>query len=399
LPFTNTQDRLPLLMKQQILNFKAAIIGVGTELTDGQIANTNAKWISQKLSKHGLQTAMHLTVPDNRKLMLNALNWATEVADVVFLTGGLGPTSDDFTRDVVCEWTKLDLEWHEPSFASIKQKLSSRNIPVRDAHKKECFFPEGARVLANPVGTAPGFQLQMKTKTLIVLPGPPKEIAGIWEDNIETQVQEWAKIHDTSITHSWDTLGRPESEVANKIDEALAKLPTLPGHFEIGYRVHLPYVEVKLSHSHSQLSLAQPYIDGFDEALRSITAAKNNEDIMLRFASQLSALPSGQKIVFYDQLSFGYLQNRLSPFLKELTEKHAIVFSNDPGVKNLIGDLYFGQSTQQSGDGLKSAQVQIFKNQQMRTTQFVSPVAFQKVPERSGQYFSEQSLFFWSQNL
>src|SRR5277367_6369590 len=94
---------------------RASVIAVGTELTSGQITNRNAAWISERLTALGLEVALHETVPDEHDLMLDALKRCAGLSSFVFVTGGLGPTQDDFTRDVVAEWAERKLEFHPPS--------------------------------------------------------------------------------------------------------------------------------------------------------------------------------------------------------------------------------------------------------------------------------------------
>ena len=102
---------------------RASILTIGTELTTGQITNRNAAWISEKLTELGLEVALHETVPDIHDLMLEALDRCARAAPFVVITGGLGPTKDDFTRDIIAEWSSRKLEFHEPSWQRILDRL------------------------------------------------------------------------------------------------------------------------------------------------------------------------------------------------------------------------------------------------------------------------------------
>ena len=99
---------------------KATILGVGTELTTGQIVNKNGSWISEKLIPYGVETAAHIVVPDSRELIFNALNYCAQNSDLIFVTGGLGPTSDDFTRELISEWSKTKLLFDETSWGHVQ---------------------------------------------------------------------------------------------------------------------------------------------------------------------------------------------------------------------------------------------------------------------------------------
>ena len=121
---------------------KTSILAVGTELTTGQIVNRNAAWISNQLKNIGLLTAVHITVADDRKSITEALQFCAEHSELIFVTGGLGPTSDDFTRELITEWTNLPLEFDEESWKKVKERLSTRGFPVQNFQKKQCYFGE-----------------------------------------------------------------------------------------------------------------------------------------------------------------------------------------------------------------------------------------------------------------
>ena len=295
---------------------KATILGVGTELTTGQIVNKNASWISDKLIPFGLETALQLTVPDDRPTILKSLDYCAQNSDYIFVTGGLGPTSDDFTRDLISEWSKKELKFDEKSWQSVQVRMNSRNIVVKDIQKQQCYFPEGAVILNNSQGTAHGFQMEVQTpygqKDVFILPGPPKEIEAIWNESITKWLFVETQLFDKKITKSWDTLGTPESEVAGLTEPCLdGRWPDLK--FDLGYRVHLPYVEVKFSYYKSQENLAKPIVDKIDAALANITALKNFTDITQAF-SQITA---NTEFAFYDFVSGGFLNHRLSGELKK----------------------------------------------------------------------------------
>ena len=294
---------------------KASVLAIGTELTRGQIFNKNAAKLSEKLLEFGVQTFIHVTVPDDRKLILENLYLLEHQSDLIFITGGLGPTSDDFTREVVAEWIQKPLLFDESSWTHIVQRLSSRGFPVRDMQKQQCFFPEGSEVLKNKEGTAHAFKLKKNSKTIFVLPGPPREIASVWEDHIAPWMMVETKGHNKRVTQAWDTIGVGESDVAYMVENVLSAFPKSK-QLEIGYRVHLPYVEVKISFDENEKSLFQETVLQLNEKLKPITVTRNFEDIATKFTSKISQLD----FTFYDYLTRGYLHDRLSPYLKNLKQ-------------------------------------------------------------------------------
>ncbi len=295
----------------------ASILAVGTELTTGQIINKNAATLSEKLKPFGVKTNIHLTVPDDRKTILDSLAYLETQSEILFVTGGLGPTSDDFTREVIAEWAELKLQFDESSWQHINERLSARGFAVRDIQKQQCYFPVGAKILTNSDGTAHGFQLSLQRggahKTIFVLPGPPREIDRIWKDHIHQWLAENTKNLPKSVTKAWDTLGLGESDVALLVEKALPAKPT-SSFFEIGYRVHLPYVEVKMTFLESEANFWEKSIQQIDEALRSITVSRDFTDA----ADQVASAIKNIDFTFYDYASEGYLHSRLSPFLRGL---------------------------------------------------------------------------------
>src|SRR5690606_2233641 len=134
-------------------------------------ANTNAQYISQRLSQLGINVYYHTVVGDNRKRMLEALKIASSRADIIITTGGLGPTLDDITKETVAEYLGLPLVLHQPSVNAIREYFRSRNRICTQNNLKQAMFPEKAIVLKNSVGTAPGAIIEEDEKIYIILPG------------------------------------------------------------------------------------------------------------------------------------------------------------------------------------------------------------------------------------
>lgn len=280
-----------------------AVLAIGNELTSGQILNRNAAWLSQKLEDLGIAGAAHLVVPDDRPLILEALRYLSGVAKYVFVTGGLGPTSDDFTREVIAEFLSQPLEFSEAEWKNIQGILNSRQVPVREMQKQQAFFPRGARVLANTVGTAAGFYSHSDRQHFWVLPGPPREIQAIWPE-VEKQLLSLVGRKTAIEVWKWQCLGTPESEAA-EITEAVLENSGLT----IGYRVHQPYCEVKVWNDGSVK--AKTLAERLTAELGSRVVARNEEDVVLLLLQELQLLPQTSVVRVVDDLSQGYLQQRL----------------------------------------------------------------------------------------
>lgn len=364
---------------------KATILGIGTELVDGQVLNKNATWISEKLKNLGLTTALHLVVPDERKLITEALDFCAAHGDLLFVTGGLGPTTDDFTREVISTWTGLPLKFDEGSWQHIKERLEPRGYIVTEVQRQQCFYPEGATVLKNIQGTANAFFLEWRGKKIFILPGPPREIAAIWEDSIAEWLTKNTLHIDPYITRSWDTLGVGESDVATIAEEVLKDIPV-----EKGYRVHLPYVEVKISFFKSEEKKFTPYIEKITQALSHCLIARDQQDVAQLFSQ---ALQNYSSVSIQDNITGSSLINRLMPVMKDFITTKSWSFSNT--ALDEEAQLQLSLSARDEN----SCVISIKKGQQKFTDILETPYKSLSRKERRPQYFAEMAMIFWLKHL
>lgn len=246
-----------------MIDYRAGLIGIGTELTQGQILNRNGQWLSEILMNKGIRTNFHLVVPDHKDLMLESLRFAQTHSQLVVITGGLGPTSDDFTREIVAEFFGLKLLWNETAWNHIVNRIRAKGREPKDIQKQQAYIPETAKVLMNPAGTACGFFLQKDGLDVFVLPGPPREIEAIWPE-IDQWLSTKVQNIDPWITKIWLLKNALESEIALLTEEALDG-----SGLERGYRATLPDVEVKVIYQKSQATFAAPYLAKLEKALSS----------------------------------------------------------------------------------------------------------------------------------
>jgi nicotinamide-nucleotide amidase len=315
---------------------RAAILAVGTEITSGQIVNGNAAWIARRIVDLGAEVVLHETVPDDRPMIRAALDRSSEAARLVVVTGGLGPTTDDFTREALAEWAGLPLEFHEPSWKKIEERLGRLGIPVAPSNRQQCFFPRGSQVLPNAQGTADGFHFTKDGTNLWVLPGPPAEIASIWEGERASPAPapELAPslAIDVMIRHllppdlkrlrlfTWDCLGKSESELGELVEEALKG-----SGFQTGYRVHRPYVEVKVwisGNSQAEFDNARPWIARLETAIKPWLVGRQGEDIGSHWFARLRDQGGAQgqydaEIEILDACTGGLLADRVGALLRK----------------------------------------------------------------------------------
>ncbi|MCB0371288.1 MAG: hypothetical protein KDD45_18185, partial [Bdellovibrionales bacterium] len=283
---------------------KAAHLAIGSELTSGQTINTNSHYIAKFLQKNGVINTSHIVIPDNKELIKDSLDFMNKEVDWIFVYGGLGPTSDDFTRNILAEWAGVNLILDPNTWQFIQDYLKNRNYPVREFQQQQAYFPTGSTIMTNSKGTAHGFLFPWKDKTFFVLPGPPKEILSICENFLFNYIEEKTVNTNSWLTYIWNTFGKGESEVAYLIE------PLIHDHkIEVGYRVHLPYVEVKISFFKHELKQHQKLIEQVDETLSNILVYKELNPLPEFFRNQLA---KASEFLLLDSYSQGRIYKDLS---------------------------------------------------------------------------------------
>ncbi len=162
----------------------AEIISIGTELLMGEIVNTNAQYISNKLKEIGIDVHYQTTVGDNENRIIEAIDIASKRVDIIITTGGLGPTIDDRTKEVVSKICNKKMVMLDDYYAEIERRYKERNFEISSGAKKEASILEDSIILHNTVGLAPGFAIKINNSVIYVLPGPPKEMTVMFDDEV-----------------------------------------------------------------------------------------------------------------------------------------------------------------------------------------------------------------------
>ncbi|MBN1871193.1 MAG: competence/damage-inducible protein A [Candidatus Omnitrophica bacterium] len=207
-------------MKYKEVN--AEIIGIGSELLLGHIVNTNARYLSRQLSKIGVDVFRQAVVGDNAQRIKDAVETALERADIVITTGGLGPTVDDITVKSITDSMGRALVLDEKILGSIKRFFKERSLKMHDYVIKQAYVPEKSISIRNPVGTAPGIIIEYGQKTIVVLPGPPRELIPIFEKYVTQYLSDKYHLNTTIFTRTIRTVGVPESHINRRIKKYLA---------------------------------------------------------------------------------------------------------------------------------------------------------------------------------
>jgi nicotinamide-nucleotide amidase len=198
-----------------------AVVTTGTELTTGRTVDTNAARLARFLAPVGGRVVFHVTVGDDRASIADALRLAAARARLVIVSGGLGPTRDDLTRDVIAACARQPLLLHAPSLARIARRLAARlgpGVPVPENNRRQALIPRGAEVLPNPAGTAAGFALRLGRAWCVALPGVPREMDVMMTEIVLPWLRRRGLARRPAVQKSLLLFGIPESVADDAID-------------------------------------------------------------------------------------------------------------------------------------------------------------------------------------
>lgn len=222
------------------------ILNTGTELLLGNTVNTHAAWFGRELFKLGLRIARQTTVPDGDAIR-DAITESIGRADVLIVTGGLGPTSDDLTREITAEVLGLELITDEAALRSMEAFFAVRGRPMAESNLKQALIPVGADVLPNPNGTAPGVYVPPRLNgrsncAVFLLPGPPRELYPMYQSEVVPRLRALSGVETAHDALELKFTGIGESDFHQGIDAELAEIPGL----EYGYCAHIGEVDLRL---------------------------------------------------------------------------------------------------------------------------------------------------------
>ncbi|HEX3774208.1 MAG TPA: competence/damage-inducible protein A [Polyangiaceae bacterium] len=217
----------------------AAILCIGTELTRGELQNSNATWLAEALTTIGFDVLAVDCVDDERGRIERALDRLSRVHDVLVCTGGLGPTTDDITTECAARLAGVELERDAQSLEYIRERLSRFGREMAPSNAKQADFPRGSRILPNPNGTAPGFELKLGGALAYFMPGVPFEMKAMFDSHVAPSIT--PLLRDRHFQLLLRTFGLPESAVNDR-------LAGIESEFDvtIGYRATMPEIEVKV---------------------------------------------------------------------------------------------------------------------------------------------------------
>lgn len=302
------------------------ILNTGTELLLGTTVNTHASWFGRELFKLGLRISRQVTVPDGDAIR-EALEEAVERNDAVIVTGGLGPTSDDLTREIAAQVVGVELIEDEAALRSIEEFFAKRGRPMAEANRKQAMNPVGSDVLPNPNGTAPGVYVPPRLNgrancALFLLPGPPRELYPMVEAEVLPRLRALAGVEAVHEALELKFTGVGESDFHDGVD---AELHAVPG-LEVGYCAHVGEVDLRLiGPPEAKEAGRRIALERFGECLVSDDGSALEERVVAMLAEK------GLKLATAESCTGGLVANRVTdvPGASEVFTHGFVTYANE----------------------------------------------------------------------
>ena len=310
------------------LDVKAEIITIGNELVSGVQVDTNGPYLAQRLFSQGISVRRIVSVSDAAEEIAQALKESITRADLVILTGGLGPTSDDITTEVVTKALKKKLVLYSEALDHITKILGSYNVPMTERQKKQAYFPEGAEIIPNPKGTAPGFLIKEGKALLMSLPGVPRELETMVEQTILPRLEnEWMR-KTYFHTRTLRLFGISESNANDLLKDIFMKQKEVT----IAFLPHFPEIDVQITIQKKELEEAYTSLAHWEQAIRERLdpyVFGNDDDTMEAVVGNLLRKATATLAVA-ESCTGGLIGHRLTnvPGSSDYVERVVVTYSN-----------------------------------------------------------------------
>lgn len=291
---------------------RAAILSTGDEITTGKVVDTNSNYIADKLIEAGLDVASIVTVGDVSDRIIWAWEQAMVHADVIISTGGIGPTADDLTTELVAKVAGVELTFSEEVAENIRRIFASLNRTMPENNLKQAQFPAGATIIPNHLGTAPGYRLELETshgrKHLIVLPGVPREMKPMMEESVLPWIGEMRGGGDVFLTRTFQTFGISESGLDELVSGVIAE-----DEGKLAFRANFPQISMRVT-VRGKAGEVERRVEGLAQRLREKIGAYvyGEGDVSMEGVVGQLLRDQGKTVGFAEACSGGLSSHRLT---------------------------------------------------------------------------------------
>jgi nicotinamide-nucleotide amidase len=334
---------------------KTEIISIGTELTTGQNLDTNSQWLSRRLGEMGIAVHFHTTLSDDLADNVAAFRIARDRAQLVIITGGLGPTQDDLTREALAELAGAPLVFHEPSWQHILDLFAKRARAVPERNRVQAMFPAGSEPIPNAKGTAPGVWMKLPSPkrkqgtqaslahaagsddcVFIAIPGVPSELYAMFEREVQPRLQQWAGQSGVMVERKINCFGAGESAVEEKLMDL-----TRRGHVpEVGITVSDATISLRILAKAENTAAAEQLIAPVERTIRErlgdLVFGVGEEELQHAVAGLLKE--KKQTVAVAESITGGLIAHRLTQISGISAHFRGGMVTYDDGIKaNVLG--------------------------------------------------------------
>jgi nicotinamide-nucleotide amidase len=310
-------------------SINASIITIGDELLIGQTIDTNSAFIAKKLNEIGIWLRRRLAVGDLKNEIIAALEEESRNAGIVIITGGLGPTADDITKPVLCEYFGSTLVRHKETETFINEIFTRLGRPVGERNLKQADLPDNCQVLFNKRGTAPGMWFEKNGVICISLPGVPHEMKGIMEDEVLPRLKKLQGLpvilHRTLLT-----AGAGESVIADKLESFES---ILPSHIKLAYLPSYGQVKLRLTSQGSSAQALEPELDDLFDKLKTEVAEwlVIDDDLPMEKVIMEVLSAKGATLATAESCTGGYISHLITsmPGSSKIFKGSVVAYAND----------------------------------------------------------------------
>jgi len=316
---------------------RASIVTIGNEILSGITVNTNAAYLADKLLSVGLSTVSSYTVTDEIDSIVRAIKAALEQADVIITTGGLGPTSDDITRQAVAKFLGVELELKKELLDKIEEFFSERGRQIRENNKRQAYLPAGTSVIENEIGTAPGIRAEKNEKIIFCLPGVPAEMKGMFESCVFGELKRLVEESEQPVTvlRKVNCFGAGESAIAGMLEPFCARDRNPLINFTADCGVITVHIEASGKDYNEATKIAEAEQEKLVERLGELVFGTDEKSLAEIVGRRLSKL--GKTIAVAESCTGGLLAAMLTeiPGASNYFKYGWITYSNDAKISEL----------------------------------------------------------------